>query len=450
MDQPFLPALDLKLLQNEVAGAEAKKPKPEFKAAVGMSRLWDAKAAGRELAEDILKRLDGKKPDFILLFATIHYEKHGGFQEFLNGVWEILPKGTCLIGGTIMGFINPQGTFTRGATALAVSYPHMDLALGLGRNTKRTPEMAAFTCAKMIKNKLKKSKYQNKFLFDMISGVKVPSFPIIGRKSVMKSGLIGRLASPLFSLLEVTFQKGFGNEEEILDIISKELDDYGILHTSSLNTDLSTNYQFYGNSVLSNSVVCLGISTDLNFNSSFGCRTSSKKQFEITGISKDKRIITEINGKPASSEYLKLVGWQGKMPTERQFLYGLCTYFPIFFQDGGVNYLRPITSILGGSIVLMSKFEKKEGYIASICGNRLMGSVDDLFIQEENPMVGIFSSCAVRLMALGSMAFAEKEKLDSYFKGNPFILVFCSGEGVRKPSCKVNYFNESIGAIFIN
>ena len=84
----------------------------ELKAGVGLSRKWDAREAGREVAESALEKLDGEKPKFFLLFSTIHYEKYGGFQELLNGVWEVLPEGTPLIGGTVAGFMNNYGCFT--------------------------------------------------------------------------------------------------------------------------------------------------------------------------------------------------------------------------------------------------------------------------------------------------------------------------------------------------
>jgi hypothetical protein len=110
-----------------------------IEAAVGVSEKWDAREAGREVAESTLSKMDSN-PDFFLLFSTIHYEKHGGFQEFLDGVWEVLPKNTPLIGGTVAGFVNNYGCFTRGATALSVSYPNMDVILGFGKNTKRNPK----------------------------------------------------------------------------------------------------------------------------------------------------------------------------------------------------------------------------------------------------------------------------------------------------------------------
>jgi len=123
---------------------------PKLEAAVGMSRKWDAREAGREVARSTIEKLN-QPPSFILLFSTIHYKDHGGFQELLNGVWEVLPKGTPLIGGTISSFINNYGCYARGATALAISYPKMDVAIGIGRHTKITPKRAATKCAETIK-----------------------------------------------------------------------------------------------------------------------------------------------------------------------------------------------------------------------------------------------------------------------------------------------------------
>jgi len=108
----------------------------KLETAVGMSRKWDAREAGKEVARSTIEKLT-TPPDFFLLFSTIHYEKHGGFEEFLNGVWDVLPKDTKLIGGTVAGFINNYGCFTRGASALAVSSSDIDVKIGIGHDTKK-------------------------------------------------------------------------------------------------------------------------------------------------------------------------------------------------------------------------------------------------------------------------------------------------------------------------
>jgi len=46
----------------------------DFKAGVGLSRSWDAKKAGEEVAATALEKLD-KDPKFFPLFSTIHFMK---------------------------------------------------------------------------------------------------------------------------------------------------------------------------------------------------------------------------------------------------------------------------------------------------------------------------------------------------------------------------------------
>ena len=142
----------------------------EFKAAVGLSQKWDAYDAGREVVIDTLNKLgEGVEPKFFIIFSTIHYKEHGGFKKLLEGARDVLPEGIPLIGGTIQGFIIPQGCFVRGVAALAVYYPQMDVAVGFGKNTRRNPKHAAMECIKMIKPTLDKSQFENGFLYNMIS-----------------------------------------------------------------------------------------------------------------------------------------------------------------------------------------------------------------------------------------------------------------------------------------
>ncbi|MCD6411989.1 MAG: hypothetical protein J7L20_06170, partial [Thermoplasmata archaeon] len=159
--------------------------KEELKAGVGLSRKWDAREAGREVAETALEKLDGEKPKFFLLFSTIHYEKYGGFQELLNGVWEVLPEGTPLIGGTVAGFMNNYGCFARGVTGLGICYQNMDVAVGVGYNTKRDPIRAARESTKMIKANLR-NRWQNRFLVSLISGPEILELPGGERKKVIR------------------------------------------------------------------------------------------------------------------------------------------------------------------------------------------------------------------------------------------------------------------------
>jgi len=159
-----------------------------------MSRKWDAREAGREVAREVIQKLK-TPPSFFLLFSTIHYEKHGGFEEFLAGVWDVLPKGTPLVGGTVAGFMNEYGCYSRGAVALASSYVNIDVAIGSGKNTKKNPEKAAKECAHAILNGLKDSKYDESFLFQLVSGATIPHFPGVGSSFIIKGKYKSSLAA---------------------------------------------------------------------------------------------------------------------------------------------------------------------------------------------------------------------------------------------------------------
>ena len=98
----------------------------ELKAAVGISREWNARKAGREVARKTIEKL-GEDPQVVLLFCTIHYRDNGGIKNFLKGAREILPRKTKIIGGSITGFLTKEITCIRGACALGLSYDKMDV-----------------------------------------------------------------------------------------------------------------------------------------------------------------------------------------------------------------------------------------------------------------------------------------------------------------------------------
>ena len=217
----------------------------KLEVAVGMSRKWNAREAGREVAETAIRQLH-EPPSFFLLFSTIHYEKHGGFQEFLNGVWDVLPKGTPLVGGTVVGFMNNYGCYTRGASALAVSYSNMDVSIGIGHNTKKNPNKAAENCTRNILKKFKESNYKESFVFQLVSGPTMPHFPGFGSGFILKGKVRGSLASRLIEISTKILQKGIGREEEVLERMSKSMEHTHIMSgSSSDDMKLSKNYQFF-------------------------------------------------------------------------------------------------------------------------------------------------------------------------------------------------------------
>jgi len=403
--------------------------KPEFKAGVGLSRKWDAREAGREVALTTLEKLDGKKPDFFLLFSTIHYEKYGGFQEFLDGVWDVLPEGTPLIGGTVAGFINPQGCYTRGATAMAVSYPNMDVAVGVGRNTKRAPHLAAKECADMIKKGLKDSEFENTYFTCIISGPKVPDFPILGRKKVVKKFMGLGLILKFFDTFTRLFQFGPGRDEEVFFFLSTKLKDFeGVGGASTDNLELKTNYQFFNYKVETNSIVSIAYCTNLKFEirSSMSLKPTGKI-FTITKSSPGGYVVDELDNSPAVKTYLKGMGWSEDFLDER--LYRKVFYYPLVPKKKGYFVKSQMLGLVyGDKFICPTKPPKGEELeICITSGNEMLKSFNSIVDPRRN---AFFVICGTRLETLGSKVYDVRAIINKKITDD-YLGIFTAGEYSR-------------------
>ena len=416
-----------------------------------MSRKWDARDAGREVAETAIKKLS-RPPDFFLLFSTIHYERYGGFQEFLNGVWDVLPKDTPLIGGTVPGFINNYGCFSRGTSALAVSNPSMDVAVGVGKNTKRNPIRAAKQCAEMIRNRLKESPYSNKFLFNFISGPVMPSIPGVGQKKYIRSGFVSNFAMQALSLSQALVQKGLGREDEIFEETVQQLPGYQmILGTSMDDYKGIKNYQFYNDTLLTNTIVNLGVATDLDLDvrTTHGMKKTDL-HFTITKLGARNHVIHEINEKPAVPELLRLLQWPEGFLTEETMIHTIL-YYPISLQRRGREVPIVMPVIMKDSILVPCIIDDGDVSILTVSGKDLIDAVQKNlhFFDDIQPEFGLFSACMTILQTLGHKTSILHKELCRYFKDKPFLLFYSAGEGTYSPETDITYANMSFNtAIF--
>jgi hypothetical protein len=425
--------------------------KSEVETAIGMTRKWDAREAGREVAETAIKNLT-RPPDFFLLFSTIHYDKHGGFQEFLNGVWDVLPKKTPLVGGTVTGFMNNYGCFSRGASALAVSYPSMDVAIGVGKNTKRNPHRAAKQCADMIQNSLKESPYKNKFLLNFISGPVMPSIPGMGQKKYIRSGFLSKFALQALSLSQVLLQKGLAREDEIFEKTVQQLPDYHmILGTSMDDYRGMKNFQFFNNKILTNAVVNLGVATDLDLDvcTTHGMK-ETKRNFTITKLGAGHHAICKINDKPAVPELLRLLDWPEGFLTEETMLHTIL-YYPISLKRNGraVPVVMPV--IMKDSIVVPCIIDDGEVSILTVNGKNLINAVKEnlQYFDGIQPEFGLLSTCVTILQTLGDKTYIIQQELLNHFKNKSFLLFYSPGEGTYSPTKDITYANMSFNtAVF--
>lgn len=408
----------------------------DLEVSIGLSRKWDARDAGREVAKSAIKNLK-KPPSFFLLFSTIHYKNHGGFQKFLDGVWEVLPKGTPLIGGTVACFINNHGCYARGATALALSYSNLDVAVGLGRHTKLNPKNAARKCSNFIKLGLKNSKFSNKLLINIISAPTVPKIPIFGRNNFIKSKFFGWLASTVGVRLFPLFGHGLGKEDDVIDKLTQLLPDYYFIGGSAVDSGkYLNNYQFIEDQVFTNSVVALGCKIDLPFfmKSVLGVHETDKT-FNITGEKYDNRIITEIDNKPAKEQFLKILGiTEDQFKNIDVFYSRASNYFPITFEEDK-NYTTGTAGFLGNDVALGYKARGKKARMLSITGKEIIDAIDLIFDDHaSNKFPFVFmSSSFIFLNTLGDNSYLLKEKLDCYLKEVPYLVIFPTAENAGTP-----------------
>ena len=416
--------------------------------AVGLSRKWDAREAGREVANNTLKQLE-KNPNFFLLFSTIHYKNHGGFQEFLNGVWDVLPDKTPLVGGTIAGFCNNNGMYTRGATALAVSYPNMTVATGIGLKSKRQPKKAAKECSIMIDINLKKTTYKNKILINFLSAPIIPKIPTIGRSNIVKSKTLGDVLTHKLIKSFSRLGYGVGEEVDVIESLSEYMPNYHILGGSTVdNGKMMSNYQFINNKICTDSIVGLGCALDvpIYIEGLIGLRETDKT-FTITDTAFDNKIITKIDDEPATPYLSKLLGLSEETLKELgPFYYKYVDYLPITFEENRERVIG-IGGIFGNNIVLSHKMGGKQARLLTVTGNELIDNVKHVFSKDKTknlPFIFGFIS-AIYPFTLGSKMYSIKNIIDDKLGKIPYLLVYPMVENIRiigkKPSVRVYSIN---------
>src|SRR5918997_1078378 len=106
------------------------------KAGVGMSRHHNPNVAGREAAEQALKKAGVEKPEFVFMFASIGYDQ----PSLVRTVREITggaPLSGCSVEGTINGDDADESNFSVVVTAVSSEELrwHNGLATGLSADS---------------------------------------------------------------------------------------------------------------------------------------------------------------------------------------------------------------------------------------------------------------------------------------------------------------------------
>ena len=250
---------------------------------------------------------------------------------------------------------------------------------------------------------------------------------------------------------------GVTRDEELIEELVTLLLDYEILSGATLDDGLGfKNYQFYNQNVLKNSVVTLELKTNKNVfvNSTYNMKKISI-EFEITKTSKDKRIVHEINDKPAPDELLRLLDWPKEILNEETWLQ-TTFYFPIAGQtitnSNSDDSAHVIGIILGKSLVLNCKLIGSHASILiTIDGKGLFEAIDkNLNFIDFKPQFGLISSCIIRFETLGYNMYDVREKVQMYMQNQPFIVFYVGGESTYSKETGIKYSNISFNSMILS
>jgi len=418
----------------------------EFEASIGMSRKWYAREAGQEVAKTAIEKL-GHSPKFFLLFSTIHYEKHGGFEEFLNGVWDILPEGTPLIGGTVAGFMNQHGCFTKGATSLAVYSEDIDVEIGVGHNTKRNPKKAVDECFSKIKN-LDDNK--NQFFFEIVSGAEIPNFPRIGRQSVIKSKRAGETSIKLLPLIS-HLNMGADRADEILDNIIDRFPNSKLIGMTCIdNRKFIHNYQFFKDKLLENALCIIKLNCDLNceLKTSFGLVEKKGDVIDFE-LKPDRRLVQKINGKKATEELLNIVGIDQDNVRLLDRFYSQSFYYPFGCYKNDFIHVCIVSGILGEKVYFANQVDKTNLNLFQLTGKQILKSTEELFSSFSDDLhLNFMIMCETYIETLGNQIYKIYDMIKNKVN-NPFLVLFVGGESISYGDGIPHYLYESLNSLTV-
>ncbi|MDH7507648.1 MAG: FIST N-terminal domain-containing protein [Candidatus Thermoplasmatota archaeon] len=286
----------------------------------------------------------------------------------------------------------------------------------------------------------------------MISGPELIRIPGQGYKKIVDSGIISKFVVQAFGVSQYLFQKGIGREDEIFEEIIDKLPNCNMVMSTSIDDNKGIrNYQFFNEGILTNSVVNLGLSFNLDIGvcTTHGMKETDKK-FNITKLNRNKHIILKINNSPAVPELYKILNWPNNFLNEETMHYRIL-YYPISLRRHGRDVPVVMPAILKDYIVTPCIIDKGEVKILTISGRDLIYAIQNNLESFGNirPEFGLCSTCSTIMQTMGNKIYVIKEKMVEYFKDKPFLMFFCAGEGTYSPTQDYTYANMSYNtAIF--
>lgn len=406
-----------------------------FEIGIGTSQNWDPEVAAEESIKQGLSKINGP-PTFVLLFCTIHYSKNFGLNKIILTSRKYIAPPTPIIGGTVAGFINNSGCYSKGVTALICSSDEISIKTSIAKNTKAFPKRATLNALK----KLDLRNNEEEFVFSIISGGKIPFIPFFKQGRVIPSNFIGKMSCIFFPYFGF-FKKGVAKEDDILKTITTKYPEINLFSISTMDDEkMENNYQFYENKVVTDCIIMLKIDSNLKSNIFTAHGLNPIKKAKITKIDKSRQIIYSINNNPARLEFLEVMDWPKEYLTER--IYDKVFFYPLAFKKNDFYYPFIPGLFLGNYIIPTYKIIGDEIYIMSSSGRQLL-SVIESSIQNTNPKFILMSECGLRLQALGKKIFQSKKIFDTKFNNTPYLSLFVGGEATYSKRNGLKYGNST-------
>jgi len=428
----------------------------DIKFGVGCSTNWDPKVAGVEATVKALEQVN-YKPKFLLVFCTIHYAKEkDGLQKLLTGCRSLVENDIPSIGGTVTGFICPEGCHTRGVVVVAGSGSNINVITKSRQNIRKNPKLCGESLGKDIAGKFIGNQG---VIMEFMSGPIEPTVMTteIGRK--VSNRIPYRLLSVIRTILAEVATKylntGPAREEDILWGMSKYLKDYYFIGCATFdNMKCYEAYQFIDSTVLNGSISVIGLS----FGDKVKLRLNRKIPLVATGKTVEVKTgwgeicIDKINGNPAVSEYIREMGWPEEyVQTHIEDISKKTWHYPLAFREDDWIYAFPAGLFFGEIIAMNRRVRRNTLELFLTSAKRTIDDFNELLISPENEEIKFMLVIAGMdiLEILGSKINIMKDLLDEKLNNQGYLVLLGAGEYSKKPDEKAIMSNYSIVSLSI-
>jgi hypothetical protein len=359
------------------------------RAGVGMSRHHNPNVAGREAAQQALKKAGGSKPDFVFMFGSMGYDQHSlvrAVRDTTGGA----PLTGCSAEGTINGEDADESNFS--VVVTAISSEELQWHNGLAAGLESEPRAVGKRVAKDLLPHLSTDTIG---LFVFPDGVKDFVVPTQNLVDNFFAGLEENLPSERFLPL---WGGGAGN---------------------NFNDWASPPYQYCDDEVITDGVsyALLSGKARAGWAISHACIPIGGERIVTRG---QGNVIYEIDGKPAMEVFEEYIP-EGTLTDDRDWFpyavsLSLCFKAPSYMKDE--EYVvrgMPVVSMADGSITVQTEVpEGTSVWLSSRDKEKVSNGFDRMASQiknqldGENPSLVFQFECGTR----GKMMFRDQEKLE--------------------------------------